>query len=645
MYPTTLSIDRIPLCLRERAQWVCWKYVNRDGRRTKVPVNPRFGWNASVSDPNSWGAFEEAVDAYEHSDTLEGIGFVFSADDPFCGIDVDDCLDEQGQLLWGDDLLAPLATYTEVSPSGRGLKLFLEGKKPDFARCRRTGFGPDKRGEIEVYDHSRVFAVTGRVWGTTFDVVNRQAELEELCRRLWPQLPKAEQGSTILNGRLDGCITAMLKLNVADRNDGSFRLYSVCCRCVEFDLTDSEAMQAVRAYEVVRPFPTRWSDQEIVQRLRDAERSCRRGVAASKTADASQYITAPSEAAPSPLSIRHLVGGYPALREPVIHGLLRQGETLNIISAPKIGKSWLATDLALAIASGRPWLGTYATERGDVLCIDNELHCETSAHRIPKAAEARGIPLEEIGEHMFVENLRGRLKDILSLSTYFERIEPGRFRIIVLDAFYRFMPRDTDENDNGAMAHVYNYLDAYANRLGCSFVLIHHSSKGNQSGKAITDVGAGAGSQSRATDTHLILRPHEESDCVVLDAAVRSWPPVKPRCLRWTFPIWTPDDSLDPTALRSERPRRRAKQECTEPASADWNAHQLVAELVTDEPKPMQAIIYAATEAGLSERKAQRLLRSAEASGLVHRWRFGNNRPVRFATVAQSTSAEVEAEF
>ncbi len=44
----------------------------------------------------------------------------------------------------------------------------------------------------------------------------------------------------------------------------------------------------------------------------------------------------------------------------------------------------------------------------------------------------------------------------------------------------------------------------------------------SQAGKAITDVGAGAGSQSRATDTHLILRPHEEKNCAVLDAAVRS---------------------------------------------------------------------------------------------------------------------------
>lgn len=262
-------------------------------------------------------------------------------------------------------------------------------------------------------------------------------------------------------------------------------------------------------------------------------------------------------------SVRELIFQFPHLREPVIHGLLRQGETMNVIASSKTGKSWLVTDLALAVATGRPWLDTFPTERGNVLIIDNELHRETSAHRIPKVMEARGIRLDEVGQSVFVANVRGRLKDIIGLGTHFAVMQPGQYRLIILDAFYRFMPKDMDENDNGTMATVYNYLDSYAARIGCSFVLVHHSTKGNQSAKAITDVGAGA--QSRATDTHLILRPHEQPDVVVLEAAVRSWPPVMPRCLRWTFPVWTVDDTLDPADLRPERPRRKPKPQATEP--------------------------------------------------------------------------------
>jgi RecA-family ATPase len=147
------------------------------------------------------------------------------------------------------------------------------------------------------------------------------------------------------------------------------------------------------------------------------------------------------------------------------------------------------------------------------------------------------------------------------MASYFGAIEPGRFGLVIADAFYRFLPAGTDENSNADLAGIYNCLDGYANRLGCSFVLIHHASKGSQTGKSVTDVGAGAGSQARATDTHLVLRQHEETDCAVLEAAVRSFPPIQPRVLRWTFPVWTPEDSLDPAALKPERPRRKPKQE------------------------------------------------------------------------------------
>lgn len=324
----------------------------------------------------------------------------------------------------------------------------------------------------------------------------------------------------------------------------------------------------------------------------------------------------------APVGLGKLVTGYPELRQPVIHGLLRRGETMNIIAPSKLGKSWLVTDLGLAVATGRPWLGIFATERGDVLLIDNELHPETSANRIPKVATARGISIDEVSEHVFVQNLRGQLLDIFLLGSYFRALEPGRFKVIILDAFYRFMPREMDENDNGTMANLYNHLDSYADLLGCSFVLIHHTSKGNQSGKALTDVGAGAGSQSRATDTHLILRPHEQDDVVVLEAAVRSWAPVMGRCLRWTFPVWSPADELDPSLLRNEQPRR-TRQQVREP---EWDAARFTSTLVHADPKLVDAILVEANKLGVNDFKCRTLLRKAEAIGLVHRWDMGRGR-------------------
>jgi len=347
--------------------------------------------------------------------------------------------------------------------------------------------------------------------------------------------------------------------------------------------------------------------------------------------DLSAFVAEPpappdSALEPCPAPVGELVAAYRTLREPVIHGLLRAGETMNVIASPKTGKSWLTLDLALAVATGRPWLGAYPTEAGDVLIIDNELHRETSAHRIPRVAEARGVPMRAVNERIFVDNLRGRLQDIFTLAPYFEALEPGRFKVIVLDAFYRFMPAGGDENDNGTMANIYNVIDRFADRLGCCFVLIHHSTKGSQSSKSVTDVGAGAGAQSRATDTHLVLRPHEEDGVVVLDAAVRSWPPVEPTCLRWAFPVWSVDESLDPSALKSERSGKKKEKAAAKPEDPKpdpWTVERFVDSFISDDPATIAELRERASQApGLSWRRVADFLAIAERRELIQKVRL-----------------------
>jgi len=357
----------------------------------------------------------------------------------------------------------------------------------------------------------------------------------------------------------------------------------------------------------------------------------------SPTSPASPTSAAASASAAVPLfdDIYELVSASPVMRRPVIHGLLREGETMNVISAPKMGKSWLVLDLAMSIATGRDWMG-FRCERGDVLILDNELHRETIANRIPRVAAARGLEMSAYAPHVCVRSLRGQLQDLFSLGTLFQSLPAGRFKVIILDAFYRFMPMNMDENDNGTMSSLYNHIDRYADVLGCSFVLIHHSTKGNQSGKAVTDVGAGAGSQSRATDTHLVLRPHEEASTVVFDAAVRSWPPCQPRCLRWEFPIWSPADELDPSQLKSDYGRKRPAQ----PEKKDeWTLETFANAFVDSEPSTRQTVLSRAASAGLSDYKAERMLRHAEKKGFIIRTGTGKrNQPCLYTRETASPS-------
>jgi hypothetical protein len=95
--------------------------------------------------------------------------------------------------------------------------------------------------------------------------------------------PREPQGQT--PDKPERCLRAVLRIGLADHKDGSRRLFAAACRCVEHDLSDGEVIACIRAYEVQKPFPRTWTDAEILQRLRDAEKVCARGQALWMEAD------------------------------------------------------------------------------------------------------------------------------------------------------------------------------------------------------------------------------------------------------------------------------------------------------------------------------------------------------------------------
>ena len=336
-----------------------------------------------------------------------------------------------------------------------------------------------------------------------------------------------------------------------------------------------------------------------------------------RLANGVQPPPAPAPSEPEDIPVDKLVEGYPAMRPVLIDGFLRLGETMNIIAPPKTGKSWLVTDLALAVAMGTDWFG-FQCERGRVLIIDNELHKETSASRLPKIIASRGFDLKKVGPWLSIVNQRGRLKTIEDIGNHLAEYREKKYRLIIIDAFYRAMPRGIDENDNGAIADVYNMLDRYAQEIGCAFVLIHHTSKGNQAQKSVTDVGAGAGSQSRAADTHLVLRRHKEEGVVVMDSVVRSFRSSSPVCLRWDFPLWRRDDSLDPSQLEGVAEPKRAKTG-TDAALETESILEHVRELV-DPAKPETKTVFITKiekRADVSRSKARMIFDSAVDLGYL----------------------------
>lgn len=150
-----LFFDSIPQELRNRDQWVCWKLEERMGKLTKVPYSARSGYAASSTNPNTWATFDEAVAHFRaHRSRLNGIGFVLTDADPYVGVDLDHCIDTETAQIepWALDVLWGLHSYTEITPSTTGLRVFVRGSLPAGGR---------KKGNFEVYSSGRFLTVTG----------------------------------------------------------------------------------------------------------------------------------------------------------------------------------------------------------------------------------------------------------------------------------------------------------------------------------------------------------------------------------------------------------------------------------------------------------------------------------------------------
>lgn len=168
-----INAESIPEALIKRTQWICWREDERDGKTTKVPVDPATGSFASTTDDRTWTTLEQALE-YAATGTADGIGFVFTATDPLVGVDLDDCRDpETGEPLeQAPSIIEQLDSFTEVSPSGTGYHVLLEGDLPD---------GRNRHGSIEMYDQARFFTVTAdHVEGTPTSINERQEALEEV---------------------------------------------------------------------------------------------------------------------------------------------------------------------------------------------------------------------------------------------------------------------------------------------------------------------------------------------------------------------------------------------------------------------------------------------------------------------------------
>jgi hypothetical protein len=177
-----VDLETIPKELIERDQWVLWARELREGKLTKVPYTS-MGRRASTTDPSTWLSFEDAW--WRFQSWGDGLGYVFSKDDPFAGADFDACLEGQELHPCVFDWVGRLDSYSEVSQSLAGIHVIVRAElKRDGHRTGTTPWG----GNFEVYDRSRFFAFTGlKLDGAPSSIEDRQDELDALVAELLPE--------------------------------------------------------------------------------------------------------------------------------------------------------------------------------------------------------------------------------------------------------------------------------------------------------------------------------------------------------------------------------------------------------------------------------------------------------------------------
>jgi hypothetical protein len=197
--PHALAVlaENIPDELKALPRWVAWRYVEEVDPETgevdfdKPPVNARTGGLASTTDPRTWSTFDAAMTAMRDR-RMDGVGIVLrrtkdQAGHSLVAIDLDKCRDpETGSIEpWAAQIIEAIDSYSEVSPSGLGIRIFLMGQLPSSGR---------KKGPFECYETARYVTVTGHhIEGTPLTVEHRQAALGQVHCNIFGE-SKADAG-------------------------------------------------------------------------------------------------------------------------------------------------------------------------------------------------------------------------------------------------------------------------------------------------------------------------------------------------------------------------------------------------------------------------------------------------------------------
>ncbi len=539
-------LENIPEEMKAATRWLVWRWEWRNDDRTKVPLDaerileivaegeePRH-YHGKSNDPSTWTNFKTACQALPLPG-VDGLGFALG--DGWAGVDLDDCVVGESVAFWADLDRRDFDSYTEISPSGTGIKLLIHGKIP---RGRKIG-------QREVYSDNKFFTVTGRKLPSSPSVVREaQRELDKYYTRFFPEKHVAERPAISAaasppvgdqkvldeafaskNGEqirhlFDANHEGILGLGFVKSNgtpDWSRAVRSLIVRLAYWTQDADQLDRLFRASALMDVWGDKWDrlgEDEIAFALETAPRpdeppptieieiapdvappapgpELKEQVSRAKDEFIGVAVAQAHEAAEraykfSPLSAKDFAAAKYTMSWLVKKVLVRAQPT--IIGGPKKSmKTNILSDLVLSLGSGTPFLGHFDVERCRACFVSGESGEYTLQETACRICQSKGIRLE--GTDCFYDFRLPKLsvgEELIELSRGLAR---RKIEVVVIDPLYLCLLSGGNEKNAANLFDMGPLLLDVAKACldaGCQPLLTHHARKNLTNPEASLDL-------------------------------------------------------------------------------------------------------------------------------------------------------------
>jgi hypothetical protein len=470
-----INIKNIPQELKTLPQWVCWKTETRDGKETKIPKNPISGINAASDNPGTWASFDRAIISSNRFQ-FDGVGFMMSESDPYCGVDLDRCREpETGKIEpWAMEIINRLNSYTEISPNGRGVHIWVKGKLPPGSR---------RKGQIEMYDDKRYFTLTGdHLEGTPTTIEGRDAELKAIHRRIFGVQTKGRSSANEPTATLfrDGLlIRTLIKSANGEKFEqlfyGNWQGYrspseadlALCGYLAAATGNDSNRID--RIFRISMLMREKWDEAR-------GEKTYGEITIGKAIANSPEPAPGKAFAGKNPPKITLISAAelqkkdFPPLRW-AVPNFLPEGLTI-LASRPKIGKSWLALYIGIGVATGGEVFGK-KLEQGSALYLGLEDPERRLKERLEMIMEGANFPQDLEYNTVFPRMDQGGLEALEDLLN-----KNPKLRFVCIDTLARITPQEKSKQTQYESDYRLGImLQDLAKRNRIALMVVHHTRK------------------------------------------------------------------------------------------------------------------------------------------------------------------------